>query len=69
MYSVKIFYDRKGGTLTVWFGDPRTEYVSEETGNEVILMKNKEGEVIGFEKLHFSVPVDEPLQVDFQAIG
>ncbi len=69
MDSVKVFYDRKGSTLTVWFGDPETEYVSEETGDEVILMKNREGQVIGFEKFHFSVPANQKLQVDFQAIG
>ncbi len=51
MDAVKIYYDRNGSTLTVWFGDPETEYVSEETGDEVILMKDKEGKVIGFEKL------------------
>ena len=53
MDSVKVFYDRKGNTLTVWFGDPKTEHVSEETGDEVILMKDSEGRVIGFEKLYF----------------
>ncbi|MCH8745505.1 MAG: DUF2283 domain-containing protein [Chloroflexi bacterium] len=68
MDSVKIYYDRNGSTLTVWFGDPETEYVSEETGDEVILMKDKEGRVIGFEKLYFSIPNDEEVRVDFKAI-
>jgi len=43
-----------GNTLTVWFDDPRDEYVREETGDEVALMKNREGQVIGFEKLNYS---------------
>ena len=53
MAGVKVFHDRAGNTLTVWFGDPSTEYVCEETGEEVILMKDKAGKVIGFEKLNF----------------
>ena len=69
MDSVKVYYDRNGSTLTVWFGDPRTEDVCEETGDEVILMKDKEGKVIGFEKLHFLAPGDEQVRVDFEAIG
>ena len=69
MDAVKIYYDRSGSTLTVWFGDPETEYVSEETGDEVILMKNKEGKVIGFEKLYFSIPNEEEVRIDFEAIS
>jgi hypothetical protein len=41
MAQVKVFYDQEGNTLTVWFGDPGDEYVAEETGGEVILMKDK----------------------------
>ena len=52
--QVHVFYDRTGNTLTVWFGDPRDEYVCEETGDEVVLMKDKASQVIGFEKLNFS---------------
>lgn len=54
MADVKVFYDRPGDTLTVWFGDPKQEYVCEETGDEVVLMKDHAGHVIGFEKLNFS---------------
>jgi hypothetical protein len=55
MEQVKIFQDRTGNTLTVWFGKPQEEYVCEETGDEVILMQDRTGCVIGFEKLNFSV--------------
>jgi hypothetical protein len=48
--------NREGNTLTVWFGEPQNEYVCEETGEEVVLMKDKSGRVIGFEKLNFTVP-------------
>ncbi|MBI3326356.1 MAG: DUF2283 domain-containing protein [Nitrospinae bacterium] len=69
MEQVKLFYDRTGNTLTVWFGEPQTEYICEETGDEVILMKDRAGRVIGFEKLNFSVSTPEPLRISFEAVG
>lgn len=53
MAEVKVYYDRAGNTLTVWFGSPQNEQVCEETGDEVVLIKDKSGRVIGFEKLNF----------------
>jgi len=60
MDPVRVFYDHEGNTLTVWFADPRREAVAEETGDEIILMKDTLGRVIGFEKLnyHASDPAD-----------
>lgn len=69
MAQVKVFYDQTGNTLTVWFGNPQDEYVSEETGEEVILMKDKTGHVIGFEKLNFTVVKLEPLRVAFETVA
>jgi len=69
MEQVKVFYDRMGNTLTVWLSDPSNEYVCEETGDEVILMKDQTGRVIGFEKLNFSIPAQEQLQVAFETVG
>lgn len=63
MADVKVFYDREGETLTVWFTDPSREHACEETGEEVILMKDSGGHVIGFEKLHFSIPESDSLRV------
>lgn len=68
MAEVKVFYDRTGNTLTVWFGDPRDEYVCEETGDEVVLMKDKAGQVIGFEKLNFSGTDSQAVRVAFEAV-
>ena len=48
MAQVKVYYDQIGNTLTVWFGNPQDEYVAEETGDEVILMKDKAGNVLRF---------------------
>ena len=53
MEKIRVYYDTKGNTLNVWFDDPKKESISEETGEEVILAKNKQGKVIGFEKLNF----------------
>ena len=66
MAQVKVYYDREGNTLTVWFGNPQDEAVCEETGDEVILMKDKSGRVIGFEKLNFSAAKAESLRVAFE---
>jgi uncharacterized protein YuzE len=53
MEKVIVIYDRKGNTLDVWFGNPKDEYICEETGEEVILKKDRHGKVIGFEKLNY----------------
>jgi uncharacterized protein YuzE len=67
MARVKVYYDRQGNTLTVWFDDPALEHVCEETGDEVVLMKDQSGRVIGFEKLNFT-SADSPLDVGFEAV-
>ena len=69
MAQVKVFYDQKGNTLTVWFADPQDEHVCEETGDEVVLMKNKSGRVIGFERLNFTLSKSEKLQIAFETIA
>ncbi|OGE65023.1 DUF2283 domain-containing protein [Candidatus Daviesbacteria bacterium RIFCSPLOWO2_02_FULL_36_7] len=55
MDKVKIFYDKIGNTLTVWFDKPTKEYMAEEADDEVVLMKDKKGKVIGFEKLNINL--------------
>jgi len=37
--------------------------VSEETGDEGVLMKDRSGRVIGFEKLNFLVPESDSVRV------
>jgi hypothetical protein len=66
MAEVTVFHDREGKTLTVWFTDRAREHVCEETGDEVVLMKDFEGHVIGFEKLNFLVPDSDPLRIALQ---
>jgi uncharacterized protein YuzE len=69
MAQVKVFYDEVGNTLTVWFCNPQDEYVAEETGEEVVLMKDKAGKVIGFEKLNFSIMKSKHLKVAFETVA
>jgi uncharacterized protein YuzE len=68
MAQVKVYYDREGNTLTVWFGDPANEYVAEETGEEIVLMKDKDGKVIGFEKLNFTAQSADAMKVAFETV-
>ncbi len=60
MEEIRVIMDKKGNTLHVWFDDPSKEHVCEETGDEVIIIKDVEGKVIGFEKLNFTVPTTCP---------
>lgn len=66
MAEVNVYYDPTGRTLTVWFGQPQTEYVSEETGEEIVLMKDRDGKVIGFERLNYPA---QPERVAFQTLA
>lgn len=67
MEQVKVYYDPIGNTLTVWFGNPSEEVIAEETGEEIILMKDKAGKVIGFEKLNFT-QLPGTVRVQFEAL-
>ncbi len=69
MEKIKVYYDQKGNTLTVWFGNPEDEYIVEETGDEVLLMKDKNGKVIGFEKLNYRLPLSTGLNVAFETMS
>lgn len=52
MNEIKVIHDTVGQTLRAWFDDPPEESVCEETTDEVVLMKDGTGRVIGFELLH-----------------
>src|SRR5438067_2699839 len=69
MERLKVWYDEKGQTLTVWFDDPSLEHVAEETGDEIVLMKDRTGRVIGFEKLNFAPADPRNVAFDFETVG
>ncbi len=52
MDKIKVILDRRTNTLDVWFDDSQKEFICEETGDEVILKKDKDNNIIGFEKLN-----------------
>jgi hypothetical protein len=53
MEKLRDYYDREGNTLSVWFDDPMKESVCEEADDDVILVKDSDGRVIGFERLNY----------------
>lgn len=56
MEKVRLYYDRKGNTLSVWFDDPEKEHVCEEADDDIVLVKDRRGRVIGFERLNYLSP-------------
>ena len=68
MKKIKVFHDKKGNTLTIWFDDPKKEHICEEIEGDIVLMKDKKGTVIGLEKLNYAIGTTEqysplPLEV------
>jgi hypothetical protein len=63
MDKVLIYYHKESDTMDVWFGNPQDEYICEEAGEGVILKKDKDGRVIGVEKLYVtkSLGIKQPL--------
>lgn len=65
MERIRVIHDVVGHTLTIWLGDPLGEYASTLTDDEVVVMKDKEGRVLGFEVLHYHpVSSDAGLSVE-----
>ncbi len=65
MEKIKVIINRESNTLDVWFDDAEKEFICEETGEEVILKKDKNNRVIGFEKLNLfaDTKVNVPIEV------
>jgi hypothetical protein len=54
MAHIRVIHDPVGETLTVYWQEPSPDQVCEETGEGVILIKNRHTqEVIGFERLYY----------------
>ncbi len=53
MDKLRVYYDKKGNTLSVWFDDPKKESVCEESDDDVVLVKDRRGRVIGFDRMNF----------------
>ena len=53
MDKVRVYFDRTGNTLTVWFDAPVKEHACEEIADDTVIMKDRRGRVIGFERLNY----------------
>lgn len=53
MDKLRISYDREGNTLSVWFDDPKKEHVCEESDDDMVLIRDRRGRLIGFERLNY----------------
>ena len=70
MDAIKLIYDPAGHTLTIWFDDPEKESVCEERADEVVLMKDAGGRVIGLEVLGYRARGDgRALAVETVVLG
>lgn len=66
MDKVVVYYHKETDTMDVWFGNPEDESICEEVGEGVILKKDKDGKVIGIEKLYVTkaLGIKQPLPVE-----
>ena len=67
MDKVKIYYSKEKDTMDIWFNNPELEVISEEVGEGVILKKDKDGKVIGIEKLYVTktLGIEQTLPLEF----
>lgn len=68
MEKISVVFNRLANTLDVWFDDPEKEWESEETGEEIILKKDRNGRIIGLEKLNVLVDNDAPVPVEVMSM-
>ena len=61
---MKVLYDKKGNSLTIWFDDPKKEIIDEEIGEDMVVMKDKQGHIIGIEKLNYNIPYSTNLPIE-----
>ncbi len=65
---IRLIHDVAGHTLTIWLDDPTNEAVSAETADEVVLMRDASGRVIGVEILHY-LPAIRDARVLVETVG
>ncbi len=68
MEKTSVVFNRLTNTLDVRFDDPEKEWVSKGTGDQVILKKDRNGRVIGFEKLNVLIAKDMSVPVEVLGI-
>jgi uncharacterized protein YuzE len=68
MEKISVAFNRLTDTLDVWFDDPKKEWVSDETGDGIILKNDKNGRVIGLEMLNVRDDKDIPVPVEVRSM-
>lgn len=64
MERIRVIHDTVGQTMTVWLDNPAKEAVCTTTEDDVVLMKDATGRVIGFEILNFQADAESGLAVE-----
>jgi uncharacterized protein YuzE len=66
MDKVTVYYHKESDTMDIWFGNPEDEHICEEAGEGIILKKDKDGKVIGIEKLYVTktLGIKQPFPVE-----
>ena len=53
MDNLKIYHDQQAKTLTIWFDDPKKEFLVDEIEENLSLIKDKNGNIIEIERLNY----------------
>jgi hypothetical protein len=56
MVQVQVIHDAQGRRLTVWLGDPSKKRSQEKTTDEVVLIRDAAGKIIGLELSNYDAP-------------
>lgn len=69
MADLTILHDAAHEILTVWFVPPPTEFLQEPVGPEVVLLKDRQGHVLGFERHHYVPTSKGAIDLEFRTIS
>ena len=64
--KLTVIHNKEMETLDIWFDDPKKEVICEEVGEGIILKKDKDNKVIGFEVLYYS---KEDVPFEFKVVS
>ncbi len=53
MDNLKIDHDQQAKILTIWFDDPKKKFLVDEVEKDLSLIKDKDGKIIGIERLNY----------------
>ncbi len=65
---VKVIFDPSVNSLTVWFGNPAADYVATQIEDDLVVMKDSTGRVLGFEK-HFFTAAPGEVHVQLETLS